>query len=106
MSPLHYLILVGCEHVLPLLYGRVFVPPAVVDEMTVPNTPDMVRRWAESPPEWLKIVSPASIEDIPRLGQGKRGAGEKAAIALAREFQADALFIDDKKGIQEARKGA
>ena len=44
------------------------------------------------------------MEDIPRLGQGKRGAGEKASIALAREIQADALFIDDKKGIQEAQK--
>ena len=104
MSPLHYLILIDCVHVLPLLYGRVFTPPAVIDEMKAPSTPEVVRRWAESPPAWLEILEPAVIEDIPRLGQGKRGAGEKAAIALAREIQADALFIDDKKGIQEAQK--
>jgi predicted nucleic acid-binding protein len=104
MSPLHYLILINCEHILPLLYGQVFTPPAVIEEMRAPNTPEVVRRWVDSPPEWLQIVEPANIEDIPRLGQGKRGAGEKASIALAREIRADALFIDDKKGIQEAQK--
>jgi predicted nucleic acid-binding protein len=104
MSPLHYLILIDCIHVLPLLYGRVFTPPAVIDEMKALNAPEIVRRWAESPPEWLVVATPANVEDIPRLGQGKRGAGEKAAIALARELEADALFIDDKKGIQEAQK--
>ena len=103
MSPLHYLILIGCDRILPLLYGQVFVPPAVMDEMRAPSTPEVVRRWAESPPDWLRIVEPAIVEEVPRLGQGKRGAGEKAAIALAREIHADALFIDDKKGIQEAQ---
>ena len=34
----------------------------------------------------------------------KRGAGEKAAIALARELPADIVLMDDKKAIQEARK--
>ena len=104
MSPLHYLILVGCDRILPLLYGQVFTAPAVLVEMRAPSTLELVRRWAESPPEWLKVGEPANIEDIPRLGHGKRGAGEKAAIALAREIQADVLVIDDKKGIQEAQK--
>jgi predicted nucleic acid-binding protein len=40
MSPLHYLILVGCDRVLPLLYGQVFTPPAVLDEMRALSTPD------------------------------------------------------------------
>jgi predicted nucleic acid-binding protein len=55
MSPLHYLVLIDCDRVLPLLYGRVFTPPAVIDEMTAPSTPVVVRQWADSPPEWLKI---------------------------------------------------
>lgn len=104
MSPLHYLILIDCVDVLSRMYGRIFIPPAVLDEMTAPNSPEAVRRWAESPPEWLLIKPPAVIEDIPRLGRGKRGAGEKAAIALALELHAEALVIDDKNGIQEARK--
>jgi len=32
-SPLHYLILIEHVHVLPALYGRVLVPPAVVTEL-------------------------------------------------------------------------
>jgi predicted nucleic acid-binding protein len=104
MSPLHYLILVSCDRILPLLYGHVSTPPAVLEEMRASSTPELVQRWAESPPEWLRVLEPANIEDIPRLGHGKRGAGEKAAIALAREIQADLLIIDDKKGIQEAQK--
>jgi predicted nucleic acid-binding protein len=104
MSPLHYLLLIDCVHILPLLYGRIFTPPAVIEEMTASNTPEVVRRWAESPPEWLVVAAPTDVEDITRLGRGKRGAGEKAAIALARELGADVLFMDDKKGIQEAQK--
>ena len=33
-----------------------------------------------------------------------RGAGEKAAIALAREERADAILMDDKAGQREAGK--
>ena len=72
--------------------------------MRDPRTPAAVRRWADSPPERLKIVEPTNIEDILKLGHGRKGAGEKAAIALACEIQADVLLIDDKKGIQEAQK--
>ena len=104
MTPLHYLILVGCDHVLPGLYGQIFTAPAVMKEMDDPSTPQAVRQWATSPPEWLQVQEPAQIEDIPRLGHGMRGAGEKAAIALARELHADIVLIDDKKAIQEAQK--
>ena len=105
MSPLHYLILVGCDRVLPLLFGQVFTPPVVLVEMGASSTPDLVKRWAESPPEWLKVVEPADIEDIPRLEHGNRGAGEKAAIALAREIQADVLVIDGKRVFRKPGKG-
>jgi predicted nucleic acid-binding protein len=42
--------------------------------------------------------------ELPRLGSGRRGAGERAAISLSLELRADALFIDDRKGIQEAQR--
>jgi predicted nucleic acid-binding protein len=82
MTPLHYLILIGCDQILPRLYERVFTAPAVMKEMDDSNTPQAVRQWATSPPDWLHVQEPAQIEDIPRLGHGRRGAGEKAAIAL------------------------
>src|SRR5271166_5210037 len=86
MGPLHYLVLIGAVHVLPQLFTRVLIPSAVIAEMNHPDAPEVIRRWASSPPQWLEIKEPVQIEDIPSLGRkGMRGAGEKAAIALARE---------------------
>ena len=104
MSPLHYLILIGHDHILHRLYQRIFTAPAVIQEMVDVNAPEAVRRWAAAPPAWLQVQEPTHIEDIPRLGRGKRGAGEKAAISLARELDAEIVLMDDKKAIQEARK--
>ena len=104
MGPLHYLVLIGAEHILPQLFTRVFTPPAVLAEMSHPNTPDQVREWAASPPSWLEIKEPAHIEDIPSLGtKGLRGAGEKAALALAQEVRAEAILMDDRTGRREAK---
>jgi predicted nucleic acid-binding protein len=73
--------------------------------MLHPDTPEAVRQWASSPPPWLVVEEPAHIEDIPALGKkGLRGAGEKAAIALALEERADAILMDDKTGQREAKK--
>ena len=73
--------------------------------MSHPDTPELVRLWACSPPQWLEIKQPDLIEDIPSLGRkGMRGAGEKAAIALACQEGADAILMDDKDGQREARK--
>ncbi len=32
-SPLNYLVLIGADHVLPILFGRVVAPPVVLSEM-------------------------------------------------------------------------
>jgi len=105
MGPLHYLVLIGAEDILPQLFTRVLTPVAVIVEMSHPDTPEPVRRWASSPPEWLEIKQPAHIEDILSLGKkGMRGAGEKAAIALAREERADVILMDDKTGQREAKR--
>lgn len=92
-SPLNYLVLVGAEGVLPRLYGRVLVPPQVRDELLHERTPELVRRWASAPPEWLEVRRPASVEARPELDEG-----EAAAIALAQEVRADRLLIDEREG--------
>jgi uncharacterized protein len=105
MGPLHYLVLIGAEQVLPQLFGRVLTPPAVLAEMSHPDTPVAVRDWAAAPPQWLEVKDPTRVEDISSLGRkGARGAGEKAAIALACEERADFILMDDKTGRREARK--
>lgn len=97
-SPLHYLVLIRLEHVLPALFGEVFVPPVVLDELTHAHTPGTVRNWASHPPAWLKVQSPVSIDSTLTVDQG-----EAAAISLAMELRADALLIDDRKGRLEAK---
>ena len=45
MTPLHYLILIGCDHILHRLYERVFTAPAVINEMRL-----SVTAYGPSPP--------------------------------------------------------
>ena len=44
-SPLRYLVLINHIGLLPTLFGRVIVPPAVVDELTHANSPEIVRSF-------------------------------------------------------------
>lgn len=96
-TPLHYLILIGEQDLLPSLFGQVIIPQAVVIELQRPETPETVRKWMSNPPAWLEIRSPASIDLTLSLG-----AGECEAISLAQEVNADHLLLDDLK----ARKTA
>jgi predicted nucleic acid-binding protein len=74
-------------------------------EMSDPQAPEAVRRWAANPPPWLEVLEPKHIEGIPALGQqGVRGDGDRAVISLAREQQADFVVMDDIKARREARK--
>jgi predicted nucleic acid-binding protein len=97
-SPIRYLVLVHSEHVLPVLFGEVFVPPPVLAELQHARSPEEVRTWALSPPDWLKIQSPNVVDATLGVDQG-----EAAAISLAMELRADALLIDDRKGRNAAR---
>ncbi|HEV2721372.1 MAG TPA: DUF3368 domain-containing protein, partial [Thermoanaerobaculia bacterium] len=97
-TPLLYLIVIECEHVLPALYGRVVAPSAVMSELTHVRTPELVRRWAASSPAWLQVEA-LRRHIVPSL---LLGPGESEAIALAEELHADALLIDDRDGRREA----
>jgi len=100
-SPLCYLILIEQIHVLPALYGRVIVPPAVVTELNQERTPTVVRQWLSASPEWLHVQAP---QQGLALLPDQLGVGEREAIALAAELSADALLIDDRDGRREAEK--
>jgi hypothetical protein len=61
-TPLNYLILIESVHVLPALLGRVYAPSAVIHELAHPRSPEPVRRWTDSLPEWLTVQEPTRIE--------------------------------------------
>jgi hypothetical protein len=97
-SPLQYLVLVDCDHVLPLLYGQVLTTPQVIAELLADETPDRVRAWATTPPAWLQIESPRSVAYLDTLDRG-----EASAISLAVEKNAELILIDERDGARTAR---
>ena len=94
-SPLRYLVLIEAADILPALNGRVLTAPVVLEELSQPHTPEVVRQWAAARPGWLHIRIPSgTLAGLPAT----LGAGERAAIALAEELHADAPLIDDQAG--------
>lgn len=91
-TPLHYLILIGCDSILPKLYGEILVPPAVLEELRHPAAPREVSSWAASPPGWLLMRAPSAVPG--RFANLDRG--EREALALAGEVRAQLVLLDDK----------
>jgi len=69
---LRYLVVIERDHLLPALYGRVFIPPAVAEELDHQSTPDIVRAWLASRPNWLEIRRP--IHRLPPVGDASENA--------------------------------
>lgn len=100
-SPVHYLVLIGQAELLPRLFKDVLIPEPVAIEMRHPKAPIEVREWIASHPDWVSIRTPGH-EYVPNASG--LGSGEVAAIALAIEVNADAVLMDDRAAIREARK--
>ncbi|HEY3568980.1 MAG TPA: DUF3368 domain-containing protein [Thermoanaerobaculia bacterium] len=91
-SPVCYLLLIGEIEILPALYDRLFVPPAVVAELGHSKAPQILRDWVASPPVWLENhpARQRSSEDLSLLQ-----AGEREAIFLTEDLGADLVVLDD-----------
>lgn len=96
-SPLRYLVVLGCADLLPQIFGRVLIPPAVLTELTDASSPEALRLWATPLPEWLEVRRPASLDATLDVDPG-----ETEAISLAQELHANRLLIDDAKGRRAA----
>jgi predicted nucleic acid-binding protein len=90
-TPLNYLILIGNVDVLPRLFDKVLIPPAVLREISHPDTPPPVAAWAGNLPEWVEVKSPLTV--LP-LGIDR---GESEAISLAFELGI-AVLMDEHAG--------
>ena len=101
-SPIRYLVQIGVPDLLGTLYGRVVVPESVATELNQPRTPEPVKQWILTPPNWLEIVPTANQYDLPMLPN--LDVGESDAILLAVELKADLVIVDEREGVEEATR--
>jgi len=100
-TPLNYLVLIGAVEILPRLYTRVLIPPAVWSELNNRKTPEPIRGWLAQSPSWLEVVNPTLRLD-PALSH--LDAGELQAITLALEHRAQLLLLDERDGTMAAQE--
>ena len=100
-TPLRYLIEIEKAYTLESLFGRVIIPQAVLNDLQRPKTPRPVKEWIVNHPAWLEVRQ----ADLSLYTPQKRiGPGEREAFALALELQADAVLLDDKGAMVEAKR--
>ena len=104
-GPLIHLSWVNQIDLLPQLFDVVLVPEQVRDEVLVGN--DATRgihgvRAAFSSP-WLQVYAVVD-QEIEALPVGASHRGERAAIALMQQAQADLLLIDDRRAKRTAER--
>ncbi len=83
-SPFIALERIGQQHLLPALLGQVRIPPAVGQEVF----------GARLLPDWAILVR-LQQPIASRITSARLGAGEREAIALALELNADEILLDD-----------
>jgi predicted nucleic acid-binding protein len=98
-SPLNYLVQIDCPLILPHLFGRVSIPKAVLIELQHPTAPLAVRSFANGLPDWVSVRE-APVALNPALAG--LHPGEREAIQLALEENADLLLIDERAGARLA----
>ena len=92
-SPLQYLYQAGLLYVLPAIFDRVMVPPAVVAEI-VEGRKRNVPLPEPSELAWVTIREVGDRTLIPRIAS--LGDGEREVIALGLEAKDSLLVIDDR----------
>jgi predicted nucleic acid-binding protein len=69
--------------------------PKRSEKLLRPVAPEIVRTWTAQAPRWLEVRTPAKSAD-PSLA--RLDPGERDAIMLAAELNADQLIVDDREG--------
>lgn len=94
-SPIRVLSHLGRMELLQSVFGKVFVPPAVIAELakTSKRLPALdVRAW-----DFVRVEVPQDRPAVEKL-LDSLDPGEAEAIVLATELHADAILIDEKAG--------
>ena len=91
-SPINYLILTGYIDVLEELYSHVIIPASVFSELKSQRAPAQIQAWIAALPGWIEVRSATHDLGLPL------DRGEREAIALAEELNADLLLLDEWRG--------
>jgi hypothetical protein len=94
-SPVRALNHLELLNVLGQLFDRVFIPPAVLRELTQPPTRFVAVDVSQH--DFIEVRAPQDRAQVQRLLQ-LLDSGESEALALALEVHADALLIDESTG--------
>ena len=100
-SVLCYLVLIEQVELLPHLFGQIAIPQAVSEELRAEGAPAPLQEWMVRLPTWLKIYSVTSIADITLE---RLHSGERNAILLAEQLEADLIILDEKAARQIAKE--
>ncbi len=101
-SPLIYLAALGDFELLQALFGQLFIPQAVFEEVVINGgSYPVVRRVRDAYGVWIleALTKDTGLRDL-LVSQWGIQAGEAEAIAVARELSPDALLMDDRQGIR------
>lgn len=99
-SPLSALASIQHLDLLPLFYGTITIPQAVLNECRHPRAPESLRKWANRLPPWVVIESPTGD---PPSDLGNLDPGEVEAIQVALNSESPVLLlIDERKGVKAA----
>jgi len=99
-SPITNLAAIAQLDLLYQLYGTILIPQAVYAELTRFNVPGTIEVQTLS---WIETVTVVNQEFVVQL-QSELDPGEAAAIALAVEQQATLIMLDERRGVQVARR--
>ncbi len=100
-SVLCYLVLIEQIELLPRLFGQIVIPQAVYEELRAEGAPAQLQECMRRLPTWLEIYSLTAIGDITLESLH---SGEREAILLAFELEADLIILDEKAARQIARE--
>jgi len=103
-GPLIGLARVGLLPLLRQLYGRVLIPPQVLEELQIAEDRPGARALRAAMEEgWIESVPLPTGEDLETLSLAL-GAGEAAAILLAGQVHYRFLLLDERRGRSVAKK--
>ncbi len=99
-SPICYLLLIDEIDILYRLYQKVLISTIIQQELSHSKSPIIVQNWINNPPDWLIIHY---VTDLGYSNLDVLDKGEKSALILAEQQNADLMIIDDGLGRKFAR---